>query len=166
MTMSGGNDRRGNGHQLGTANFAQHLQRIGDAGDAGDRQLHRLTLACQALVIDTGSTPDPRSDLTTGEGGNDCRGDGGVADAHLAEHEQVGVQPFHRLPTSSKRSTDIAGSTRMSPVGRPTPTSIASTVAPATAAKALMVDFPDRYAPSIAPVTSTGYLLTPAAATP
>ena len=60
----------------------------------------------------------------------------------------------------------IADSKRMSPVGRPTPTSIASTVAPATAANALTVDLPARYAASIAAVTSTGYLLTPAAVTP
>ena len=46
----------------------------------------------------------------------------------------------------------------------PTPTSIASTVAPAMAANALIVDVPARYAASIAAVTSVGYLLTTAAA--
>ena len=54
----------------------------------------------------------------------------------------------------------------MSPVGRPTPTSIACTVAPATAANADTVERPARYAASIAAVTSVGYLLTPAAVTP
>ena len=43
---------------------------------------------------------------------------------------------------------------------------MAATVAPAIAANALIVDLPARYAESIAAVTSIGYMLTPAAATP
>ena len=47
------------------------------------------------------------------------------------------------MPTiSSKRSGDSAASKRMSPVGRAMPTSMASTVAPAWRANALIVERP------------------------
>ena len=67
---------------------------------------------------------------------------------------------------SSKRSGDMAASYRMSFVGLPTPTSTAVTVAPATSARAFIVETPDWKASIIEAVTSVGYALTPAEATP
>ena len=103
---------------------------------------HGLALARQTVVVDTGAAPDPRGDLAAGERGGDRGRGGGVADAHLAEHEQVGVERVDGVAAGGDGLVEalgrsIAGSKRMSPVGRPTPTSIASTVAPATAANAL-----------------------------
>ena len=55
---------------------------------------------------------------------------------------------------SAKRSGASAASWRMSPVGRPMPTSTARNVAPAWRAKALIVERPSWYAVNIAAVTS------------
>ena len=49
-------------------------------------------LAGEALVVDAGAAPDPRRGLAAGERGGDGGRRRGVADADLAEHEQVGVE--------------------------------------------------------------------------
>ena len=128
--MAGGDGGGRDRHQFGAADLAQDLDRVGDAGDPPDRFLHGGALAGEALVVDAGATADPGGRLATGERGGDRRRRRGVADAHLAEHEQVAVE--RRRPRRSRSArparTDARTaplSNRMSPVGWPTPTSIA-----------------------------------------
>ncbi len=66
--------------------------RIEHADDAGDGLAHGLPLAQQSGVVDPGAPADPRGDLTSAERSGDGRGSGRVADAHLAEHQQVGIE--------------------------------------------------------------------------
>ncbi len=94
--QAGGDGRRGDRHQLGAADLAQDLDRVGDAGDAAHRLLHGGALAGEALVVDAGAAADPRRGLAAGERGRDGGRRCGVADAHLAEHEQVGVERVDR----------------------------------------------------------------------
>ena len=61
-----------------------------------------------------------------------------------------------QLRASRKRVSVIADSNRISPVGRPIPTSTAFTVAPDIRANALTVDNPDSNADIIASVTDEG----------
>ena len=90
--VAGGDDRGGDRHQLGAADLAQHLDRVGDAGDPAHGLLHGGALAGQAGVVDAGAAADPRRRLTAGERGGDRRRRRGVADAHLADDEQVAVE--------------------------------------------------------------------------
>ena len=64
--------------------------------------------------------------------------------------------PTAAATTASNRSLSSADSTRMSPVGLPTPTSTAMTVAPTERASALTVALCCLNASSIAAVTSVG----------
>ena len=81
-----------------------------------------------------------------------CGGEGRrrrrVADAHLAEHEQVGVEPVDRgdgeVDDLVEALRFIAASKRMSAVGRPMPTSTVSRVAPTGRANAQIVERPWR----------------------
>ena len=73
------------------------------------------------------------------------RSGSGVADADLAEDEQAGVDVLDRAdPTtaSSNSSGLMASSTRMLPVGRPTPASWNENAAPARLASAVTVATP------------------------
>ncbi len=53
-------------------------------------------LRARALVVDAGAAADPCRGLAAGERGGDGGRRCGVADAHLAEHEQVGVERVDR----------------------------------------------------------------------
>ena len=66
--------------------------RVGDAGDAPHGLLHGDPLAVEAGVVDPGAPPDPRRRLAAGQGGGDRRRRRRVADAHLADHQQVTVE--------------------------------------------------------------------------
>ena len=128
--MAGGDRRRGDGDQLGTADLAEDLDRVGDAGDPPHRFLHGGALAGEALVVDAGAAADPRRRLATGQRGGDRGRRRGVADAHLAEHEEVAVERVDGVDGGAARrlrsvARSSAASNRMSPVGWPTPTSIA-----------------------------------------
>ena len=72
--------------------LAEHLDRVGDAGDAPHGLLHGDALAGEAGVVDTGAPPDPRRRLAAGERGGDGRRRRRVADAHLADDQQVAVE--------------------------------------------------------------------------
>ena len=58
---------------------------------ARDRGAHRVGLALEALVVDAGAAADPILRLAAVERVIDRRRDRRVADAHFAEHEQVGL---------------------------------------------------------------------------
>ena len=114
--------------ELGAADLAQDLDRVGDAGDPSHRLLHGGALAGQALVVHAGAAPDPRRGLAAGERGGDRRR--GVV-------LPIPISPSTRRSQSSASTASMAvrttarnaprrapASKRMSPVGRPTPTSI------------------------------------------
>ena len=90
--MTGGDDRGGDGDELGAAHLAEHVQRIGDPGDAAHRLLHGGALHRQRGVVDAGAAADPCRRLAAGERRGHRRRDGCVADAHLADHEEVAVE--------------------------------------------------------------------------
>ena len=58
--------------------------------------LHRDALAAEALVVDAGAPPDPGRGLAAGERGGDRSRRRGVADPHLAQHQQVAVERVDR----------------------------------------------------------------------
>ena len=93
--MAGGDDRRRHRDELGTADLAEHLERIGDAGDPIDGLAHGDLLAHERGVVDAGAAADPCRDLAAAERGGHRGGRRRVPDAHLAEHQQVGVEPLH-----------------------------------------------------------------------
>ena len=92
--MARRDDCRCHCNQFGTPHLAQDLQRVQHTGDAVDCLPNGFALAVHALVVQAGSSPDPRSDLATAQCGSDRRGSSGVADAHLAQHQQIGIQLF------------------------------------------------------------------------
>ena len=55
----------------------------------GEGALDGAALARETLVIDSGAAADDVGDGQAGEGGGDGAGGGGVADAHLAEAEEI-----------------------------------------------------------------------------
>ena len=69
----------------------------------------RRHLACEATVIDAGAAPDPTVGITPAQRGAHRRGDGRVADAHLADHEHVRVAAAHRDATLFDRFCDLMG---------------------------------------------------------
>ena len=133
--MAGGEDRRGDGDELGAADLAEHVERVGDAGDAAHGLLHGGALD----VSVASSIPVPRP--THAAVSPPARAAATAADAVVLP---MPISPTtRRSPSmastaaqamstiSAKRSGDSAASKRMSPVGLPMPTSTADTVAPA-----------------------------------
>ncbi len=57
-----------------------------------DRRAHRVGLALQARVVDAGAAPDPILRLAAVERVIDRGRDGGVADAHFAEAQHIGLR--------------------------------------------------------------------------
>jgi hypothetical protein len=85
----------GQGGQLGPAGLAQYLQRRRPGPDPASGRLDGGQLAGQAGVVDTGAAAGAGLGREAEEDGGDGGGRGGVADAHLAQDQQVGVQPGH-----------------------------------------------------------------------
>ena len=86
----GGEDRARDRGDLAPAEARQNLQRIAEMLlMARDRGAHRVGLALQARVVDAGAAADPVLRLAAVERVIDRRRRRRVADAHLAEHEQV-----------------------------------------------------------------------------
>ena len=90
---------------------------------------HGVALAVEALVVDTGAAADPGGHLAATERRGDGGRRGGVADAHLAEHEQVGVEPvdgvapgggrlLEALERHRRLEPDVAGGTADADVDR------------------------------------------------
>ena len=59
------------------------------AGVAGQRAIDRVGLAGEAGIVDAGAAADPVGAGAAIERGVDGGGDGGVADAHFADADQV-----------------------------------------------------------------------------
>ena len=143
----GGNDRRRHGDELGSADLAQHLEWIQHARRRGRWPAARL-VACGSTLRRRRPchAPPTRPPLRRRAPRQlrllpwCCRCP--FRPARASRRQAVRRPPCPPCMPLRTASFDIAGSKRISPVGRPTPTSIASTVAPATAANALTVDLP------------------------
>src|SRR5919108_94209 len=68
----------------------------------------RGQLAGVAGVVHAGPPAGERRGVAAEQGGGDRRGGGGVADAYLAEHQQVGVEPGHRPPARVEAGAEPA----------------------------------------------------------
>ena len=83
-------DGAGNGGDLPPAQTAQHFQRIGEMLPVkGDGIAHSGDLARQNFACGAGAGPDPFLRRAAIEAVADGGGDRGVADAHLAEAQEV-----------------------------------------------------------------------------
>ena len=130
-SVAGGDDGGRDRHQLGAADLAEHLDRVGDTGDAPHGGLHGDPLAAEALVVDARcrGRPRPRSRRRP---------------ARRRSRPTAVVLPMPISPSTSRSPSsastardggrhhgieplvvDSAASKRMSPVGRPMPTSTA-----------------------------------------
>jgi hypothetical protein len=96
-------DRRSHRDELRATDLAKHLERIEHAGDPVHRLANGLALAREPLVVDTGSPTHPCCDLAAAERCGDGRGSCRVADAHLAEDEEVGVERLDGIPACGRR---------------------------------------------------------------
>ena len=115
-------DRAGHRGDLAAAEPAQHLERVVEMpGMARERRLHGSDLAREAVVVDAGAAPDPVRGLAAVKRGVDRRRDRGVADAHLADAEEIGAAG-DRLHAEGHGGdagrSSSAGPSVMSPVGR------------------------------------------------
>ena len=102
--MAGGN--RGGGHrrQFCASCLAHDLDRILDGRGAFHDGCDGGTLAVEPGVVDTGAATDPRRRVAAEQCPRQRGGGGRVADADLAEHEQVGVE---RVDGGDRLSDDI-----------------------------------------------------------
>ena len=115
-----GEDGAGHGGDLAPAEAAQDLQRIVEmAGMAGDRRGDGFALALEPGVVDAGAGADPVAGLAAEQAAIDRRGNGRVADPHLADGEQidpvgdrlhaVGHGPGAHLLVERRFHRDVAG---------------------------------------------------------
>jgi hypothetical protein len=86
-TKPGLNYRAGDGHQFGSAAFAEDLQRRQTLDPAGGR-LDRRHLSLETSVVYSSATARPKLSFATKYAGADNRGGSGVADSHLTQDKQ------------------------------------------------------------------------------
>src|SRR5687768_14499103 len=92
VVEAGAEDGAGNGGKLAAAEPAQRFQGIAEmACVEGQRLVDSFGLALEPGSINSGAGPYPIRAAAPEEAGAQGRGDGGVADAHLAQAEEVGA---------------------------------------------------------------------------
>ena len=142
----------------------RRARRRGASGPLDGRRL-----ALQAGIVDAGAAPDPAGRVAAEQRRRDGGGRRGVADAHLAEAEQVGVAR-HRVVAGrdggEEIASSIAGARVKSAVGRSTSSGMTASSAPATRASWLIAAPPAAKFATICAVTSAGKAETPCAVTP
>ena len=159
-TMACRHGRRCDRDQFRAADLAQDLERVGDPGDSSNRLLHGRPLAGQPLVVDTGAASDPRGGFAARQRGSDRRRRRGVADADLAEDQEVAIEPVDGIERDADDVVESFGSQRRlvaDVAGRPADPDVDRLDrAPAIRAKALIVERPCWNAPKSASVMPVG----------
>jgi hypothetical protein len=101
-----GEDRPGHGRDLAPAQPAQHFERIIEmALVQRHRGFNGRDLARQHVAFRPGARADPVDRRSAIERVEDCRRNGGVADAHLADAQKVGAAGNRLHAERHRRST-------------------------------------------------------------
>ena len=130
-------DRTGHGDKFPPTETAQDLQRVAQCRRVRrDARRHRRRLGREPRVVDARAAPGPVFRRAAVKRVGQCRRRGGVADAHLARHQQV--RNARRPPAqpaasaSAKPAASIAGPVVKSTVGLSSAIATTSSRAPAS----------------------------------